>query len=545
MPTIEVRYDDLKKLVGKKLPKKFEELWDIVQYCKTEIDGMKDGVLKLDVGDTNRPDLWCAEGIGRELRGALNIEKGVPNYSAKKSDKEVIVDKSVEKIRPFIATAIVKNIDFDKYLIKQIVQFQEKLNTTYGRNRKKSAIGIYDYDKIVFPVHYRTISPNGIKFIPLDYNKEMTPEQILEEHPKGKEFSKIFEDFKNYPLLIDAHDTVLSLPPIINSVCVGRITPSTKNVFIDVTGTHHDTVVNTLNIVTASLIDRGGRVEEVIIKYDKKNETTPDYSSTEWKIHYSNIKELLGLDLSKTEVKQLLRKARYTPKKSTKNTLRVKVPFYRTDIMHEFDIIEDIGIMYGYNNIESELIKKRTIGGLSDNTKYVDLLREQVLGIGFQEIMTYTRVDKEVLFNKDCIEIANPISNRMNMLRNELLPVCIDFLSKNTHNDYPQKIFEQGRVFIKEKKKVIEDERICLVSCHSKANFTEINQCLNWLSQCFDFNYSLKDYENNAFIKGRSATVKIGRKNAGVMGEVHPRVLKQRGIKNPIAFIELSINKMK
>ncbi len=541
MPTYDFSFKDFCKLVGKRLPKNKEKLWDKLLYVKAEIEEFEGDTLKVEEADTNRPDLWCVEGLSRALRGALGIEKGLPKYNAKPSNYKVVVDKSVKKIRPFIASAVVKGVKFNDYLIKQLIQLQLKLDTTFGRRRKKSAIGIYDFDKIKFPVYYKAVKPDSIRFVPLGFNEEMNLNEILENHPKGIEFGDILKSHSNYPILIDSEGKVLSMPPIINSNDVGRVTKKTKNVFVEITGTNFDTVMGALNIVASVLADRGGKVSSVTVVYGRKKVVTPNFSPWTMKVKVESIKKVLGLDLSSKEIKEYLMRARYGVKKINNKVVEVLVPFYRTDVMHEIDVIEDIGIMYGYSKIKSDKITISTEGGLLPLSKKMRMLRKLVIGMGYQEVLNYYRTDKEILFDKDCIEIANPLSNLMNVLRNELLPVELNLLSKNVHNEYPQKVFEIGRVFLKRKGEVVEENHLSMVSCHSDANFTEIKQEVEWLLRNLGVEYEIREFDHQAFIPGRCASVVIDGKVAGYFGELHPKTLTKFGLNNPAVAFEYKI----
>ena len=84
----------------------------------------------------------------------------------------------------------------------------------------------------------------------------MSLDQILDQHPKGVEYSHIVKKNPLYPMLLDSEGKVLSFPPIINSNDLGKITEESRNLLIEVTGTVHKTVLNTLNQVTLALIDR-------------------------------------------------------------------------------------------------------------------------------------------------------------------------------------------------------------------------------------------------------------------------------------------------
>ncbi|VVB74868.1 Phenylalanine--tRNA ligase beta subunit [Candidatus Tiddalikarchaeum anstoanum] len=545
MPNIEVSFKEFQKLIGKKLPKNKDKLWDITQFVKCEVDDIEGDNLKLELQDTNRPDLWNETGIARELRGALNIETGLKKYDLKKSDKVLVKNGNVKKIRPFIAAAIAKNVKFDDYQIKQLIQLQDKLDTTHGRNRKKSAIGIYDYDKIKFPVFYKAVDPKSVSFIPLGFTYELNLLQILKEHPKGIEFGDLIKEFKKYPLLVDSADNVLSMPPIINSNHLGKVTGETKNVFIEVTGTDYRAVLTAVNIVSSYLAEKGADIESVSIKSGRKTIITPNFAPTIWNLNNNNVIKRLGLVLSQKDSAGLLEKARYGIKKINKDTIIVEVPFYRTDIMHDFDLVEDIGIMYGYKNIESESLKTYTIGGLTDNTLLLNKIRELSEGLGYQEVLTYTRCDKEGLFNKDCVEIANPIGEVMNSLRNELLPMDLSFLSKNTHNEYPQRIFEAGPVLLKDKRGVIQEDHLAILDASAGSDFTTIKQVVEWLMNNLKLKFEIKNFGHEAFIPGRCAEIFVNGKAAGYFGEIHPSVLAKFNLEIPITAVELNIEKLK
>src|SRR4030042_1645697 len=257
MPTIEVSHNDLCNLIGKTFA--MEELKDIVLYAKGEIDEVNGDLIKIDEKDSNRPDLWSAEGIAREIKGRIN-PRGCPKYSVKPSNVVVNVDKKNKTVRPNTVCAVVKNLKIDIDVLSQIIQLQEKIHTTFGSNRKEIAMGIYDYDRIKPPIRFTTFKPEGIKFAPLDFEEEMTLKEILEKHPKGKEFVHLLTGCKEYPIFIDANNEVLSMPPIINSNYSGKITENTKNAFIECSGFNFKFLIPALNVVVAALADRGTEI---------------------------------------------------------------------------------------------------------------------------------------------------------------------------------------------------------------------------------------------------------------------------------------------
>jgi len=305
MPNIEASKKDLEKLIGKKLD--IKQLEDAVEYAKGEIELVEGDRIVIDEKDTNRPDLLSAEGIAREIRGRLTRERGIPKYKVRKSSASVIVDKSVSKIRPCIAAAVVKKVKINENVLVQLINSQEKVCGTFGRKRKEAAIGIYDWSKLKQPMHYKAYKPRGKKFIPLEYKVEMNLEEILLEHPKGKEYKHLLEGFSKFPIFEDNKGVVASMPPIINSDLTGKVSPSTKEVLVEVTGYNQETVNIALNVMVSALAERGFEIYSVKIKYPNKTIVTPNFTPGKITVKIDEIKRISGLALNTKQIVELLR----------------------------------------------------------------------------------------------------------------------------------------------------------------------------------------------------------------------------------------------
>src|SRR3989344_3936495 len=186
----------------------------------------------------NRPDLFSQQGFLRSVKSFLGKEKKFKNYSSKNpNDKQYIeVNNSVNEIRPFVVGAVINNIKLDDEKIKSLIDLQEKIHNTLGRNRKKIAIGIYPLNKISFPITYEALNPEEIKFVPLETAQEFNGFQILQRHPTGRAYAHLLEGFDKFPVFADADNKIMSMPPIINSNETGKITDKTKDVFIECSG---------------------------------------------------------------------------------------------------------------------------------------------------------------------------------------------------------------------------------------------------------------------------------------------------------------------
>jgi len=449
MPTVEVERKDLESLIGLELPKDIEELDDMLAYVKGEVKYLDEQEIHIEIKDSNRADVWSVEGLARALRGFLSLEKGLKNYPvAGSSGVEVHVDSKLKNIRPYIGCAILKDIRFTDMMIRGAMRLQDKLDQTYGRNRRRTSIGLYDFDLISPPLRYSVARPKQVSFVPLGFDEKMTLKEILEKHPKGIEYGHIVRSHAVWPLLSDSKDNVLSFPPIINSDDLGRITEDTRNVLIEVTGTFYETVLNTLNMIVTSLADRGGKIFTAKVHYpykERRNVVTPQLETKAMRIDLADMNRLFGFKITPKEVTELLGKARYGIGKTQKNSIIVEIPCYRIDIMHPVDIAEDIAIAYGYNKIKPRWQRLPTTGAISPPAQLSDLAREIMVGLGFQETLTFTMTNPETLQTKmnkkleKVVEIANPRMVTFTCLRNWLLPSLMEFLSHNTHVEYPQK----------------------------------------------------------------------------------------------------------
>ena len=557
MPTIEVDYADFEKMLGIELHKNLEKLNGILAFVKGEIKlfDEKEGVMSIEIKDTNRPDIWNVEGLARALRGFLDIERGLRQYAAGRPLVEVYVDQRLKDIRPYIGCSIVKNVKLTDTIIRGFMHLQDKLDQSYGRNRRRTSIGLYDFSLLTHPLYYTVAKPTEISFVPLDFEEEMNLKEILERHPKGIEYGYIVSKHPVYPILLDSKKKVLSFPPIINSNDLGRVTDKTRHLLVEVTGTIHETVLNTLKMVTLSLIDRGGKAYSATIHYSHENlkVVTPKLETWLMDLEVKYVNKVLGLQLTAGCIAELLGKAGFGVKKLGKSKVTVRIPCYRIDVMHPIDLVEDIGIAYGYNDIKPLWRKLPTTGSARPEQSLFNVARELMVGLGFQEVLTYTLTNHENLFKKmnkrkeKIVEIANPKVQTLTCLRNWLLPSLMEFLSSNLHVEYPQKIFELGTVTLLDNEretKTRDEERLAAVIVYANASFSEIKSVLDAFFINFGLKCRIKEAKHPSFIDGRVGAAIVNRTNVGTVGEIHPKVLEAWKIENPVAAFELNMDKI-
>ncbi len=548
MPKFDVSKDDLERLVGESFT--VEEWEDLFLYAKCELDDVweEDGKVyfKADSKDTNRPDLWSAEGIARQIKWALGKARGLPKYEVEESGVEVYVDERLSDIRPYGVYAIVEGLTFDEEALKQMINLQEKVALTFGRRRREVAIGIFDFDKVRPPIYYRAANKDE-KFIPLGFKEELTLEEILEKHEKGREYGHLIRDKSYYPLLVDSEGNVLSMPPVINSELTGRVTEKTRNVFVDVTGWDLKKIMLALNVVVTALAERGGKIKSVKVVYKDFEIQTPDLTPKSFEVELEYIKKLAGVELSDEEIKELLEKMFYEVK-LVDGKAKVRYPAFRDDIMHPRDILEDVLIAYGYNEIEPEEPELVVQGKGDEFIDFENAVRELMIGFGLQEVMTFNLTNKEAQFTKmnlpygDLVEIENPISPKWSALRKWITPSLMEFLSLNTHEEYPQRIFEVGRATLIDESretKTISESKLAVAIAHPRVTFTEAKEILDSVMRHLGAQYRIEEIEHSSFIPGRAGKILVGNIEVGIIGEIHPQVLENWGVEMPVAVFEI------
>jgi phenylalanyl-tRNA synthetase beta chain len=558
MPTIDVEYLELERLLGLKLDGDMAKLDEVLAFIKGEVKdyNQQDGTVSIEMKDTNRPDLWSVEGLSRALRGYLGQEKGLKQYCAGKSAVEVFVSSELFNVRPYICCSIIKDIHLSDTIIRGLMHLQDKLDQTYGRSRQKTSIGIYNLDLIKPPIEYTAVKPKEVAFVPLGFSEKMNLDEVLERHPKGVEYGDIVKKHTLYPMLFDAEGRVLSFPPIINSNDLGKVTEESRNLLVEVTGTLHKTVLNTLNLVTSMLIDRGGKAYQATIHYPEnsayteKNVLTPDFSNRTVPLSVEYTNKILGLNLTAKRIAELLQIAGLNIQDCSEDSVSVLVPFYRIDVMHQVDLIEDVAIAYGYNNIEPNWHELPTIGRAKADQHLINLARDLMVGLGYQEVLNYTLTNQENLFDKMSIErktvleISNPKVVTMTCLRSWLLPGIIEFLSSNQSVEFPQKIFELGKVTLlddSKETKVREEEWLTAATTHATAGFSEIKSALDSFFSNYGVQWQIKETTHPSFIEGRVGKIIVADEEIGVVGEVSPQVLESWKLENPMAAFEINL----
>ena len=574
MPKIEVNEQLFFKLLEKKYS--YDDLEKVLTYAKAELDEKPDTskpeserVIKIELNDTNRPDLWSTNGVARQLklhRGGKTVD-----YSKFLSTKEnikdygnriVTVDPELKDIRPFMVAFVINGKPIDDPMLKDIIQTQEKLAWNFGRKRKSISMGVYRVEEIKFPVHYKAVDPDTTSFVPLQFEKPMTCRQILTEHPKGKDFGWIIKDFKKFPILTDDKNEIMSMAPVINSATLGAVQVGDKGLMVELTGDNMENLMLAANIVACDFADVGYEIEPIMVKhpYDTcfgRDVVSPFYFQPTTKATLKHINKLLGTNFDNATVLDALTRmgSKVVSKKIADDDFEYTLSPapYRNDFLHEVDIIEDVMIGTKLETYEPAKPNDFTIGRLLPITYYSRKAKTLMVGLGYQEmIFNYVGSRKDYIENMNIdpahvIEIANPMSENYQFVRSDILSSLLRAESKSANAIYPHKIFEIGKIaYLCPEENTGTRTRQCLgfLSAESNANYNTAASEVASVLYFLDHKYEVKESNDPRFIPGRQAAVIIKGKQVGIFGEIHPQVLENWAITVPCFGGELDLEEL-
>ena len=583
MPKIEVNEKLFFNLLGKKYD--YDTLERKLTCGKAELDEKPDmsqsedeRVIKIELNDTNRPDLWSTGGITRQLRlheGAKRSDysKFISRAGAIKDcgNRTITVEEGLKDVRPFMVSFVISGKPIDDPMLKDIIQTQEKLCWNFGRKRKSISMGVYRMSQIKWPCHYKAVDPDKTSFVPLACDAPMTCRQILTEHPKGKDFGWILEGLKKFPLLTDDKDEVLSMAPIINSATLGAVQVGDKDLMVELTGDNMENLILAANIVACDFHDAGYEIlpVKVVHPYETgfgKEITVPFYFQKEAKATLAAINKKLGSDLTKEQVLDALSRmdndvvakdiptnektAKYCAANKSDVEFTVQPAPYRNDFLHEVDVIEDVMIGMTLDYFKPQKPNDFTIGKLSDVTLFSRKTKEIMVGLGYQEmIFNYLGskrdyIDRMNISADKVIEILNPMSENYQFVRPSIIASLLRAESAAANAIFPHKIFEIGKVaFLDDSEntgtKTIQS--LGFMTAANNANFNDLASEVASILYFLDHKYEVKESNDPRFIPGRQAAIIVKGKQVGIFGEIHPQVLENWQIAVPCVAGEIDI----
>lgn len=548
MPVVTFQRPDLCGLIGREFDSEF--LGERMPMMGGDLDKLDGDAITIE-WFPDRPDLLTPEGTGRALKAFLDVKPGMPTYEIDMATTELNVDPSVATVRPYAALCFVRGVPFDDAYLQTVIDAQEKITLAPGRKRKKIAVGIHDASGIKGPFTYTCIGADDKPFVPLAWDgDELTPAQIMEQHPKGQEYGHLLPDGK-YPVFLDGAGEILSLPPIINAAKT-TVTAETRDILIDVTGLEPVSVRATIALLATGFADRGGRIEAVTVHDASGTWNCPDLKPAERTLDVQQVQKWLGLDIDSDDMAACLMRMGHQAE-GFGNKILVHTPSWRYDILHPVDLMEDIAIGHGFENFEGELPRHITYGGDLDHQSLEDKLRVLMLGHGYFECRTLTLsnesdqwikwgLSKEMVADHmSPVRVANSALEDQNLLRHWLTPSLLGTLAANKHRPLPQRIFEIGYVV---PKGTANSLRFSAVAQAAKTGFSEAKGLAEAIVRDLELDVELVAGHWPGFVDGREGNIMHKGEMIGHFGELHPDTLVNFELGAATIAVELDLQSL-
>ncbi|MFL6393532.1 MAG: phenylalanine--tRNA ligase subunit beta [Nitrososphaeraceae archaeon] len=527
------------------------QVLELLPFIGLDIEGVDSEVLRIEY-NPNRPDFASDYGIVRALRGLLEIETGLPKFKLNKEVNKysVNIDNSVRGNRPYIVALIAKNGTLGNGTIMQLEGMKDDLQNGIGRGRTKASIGIHNMDAIEFPVRYSTVNED-FSFVPLEQKSSQTIKSILKTSNIGKDYGHILEGVKRYPVVIDSKDNVLAFPPIINGN-VTKVSANNTNLFIEITGNNRKTVEDILAILAITLYDAGFELQNVTINNFDGDTYTPKMDVSYIDVDASYVNMLLGLESEVNEIIRYLKKSRLDAKETKqKKIIECCIPRFRIDILNYVDIAEEVAIGYGIYNLKPTIPLTALVGQKDLTSTRINIIRNTMVGLQILEIVNFSLVSKKIQYELPGIDQPDNLasvratkSSEHEVLRDMLLPSLLKSLSRNVHEEYPQKLFEIGKTF-EWSKNINEYWSLGAVVAHNTADYTEVKSIMHTLLKLsFGKSVTTKIATHPIFINGRCANIIVDEESVGIIGEITPFAIDNFKVRVPVAAFELNISKL-
>ena len=574
MPKIDVADNLLERFLGRQIDD--AELEPILSSAKAVLDerDLQAGTRRIELNDTNRPDLWSTPGLARQLRARLGEPLASYDCFSRTdaplpSEGRVIeVDAGLELVRPYIVGFQAIGPEVGEDLLLDLIQTQEKLCWSYGRKRRSIAMGIYRAREIRYPIHYLAADPDMTSFIPLPADEqppeEMSLRQVLARHPKGIEFGAIIAGHERFPFLVDAEGNALSMPPVINSAGLGAVEPSDDDLFIEVTGTDLSHLLLAAAVVACDLVDAGYHINPVTTRYPYdtpfgREVTAPLAFQEPIQTKLSDVNRLLGETLSGKEAVHCLRLAGVEAE-AAHEIVTVRPPPFRNDFLHPVDVIEEVMIGRGLDSFGPTLPEDFTAGRLTDVELFSRRARALMVGLGYEELMVSylgserdhierMRVSGQSELDSQVLRIANPISENYAVVRASSLPSLLRCEVASSHAAYPHRLFEVGKIVRRdagENTGTVSQTHLGFLFADGSAGFNEVSEHLAGLLYYLRIAYRLRSCTDPRFAPGRAAEIMAGADDVvvGRIGELHPEALEAWAIQVPCAACELELEQL-
>lgn len=537
MPTINVEQSLLRRFVESKGRKHdIEDLAFRLPLMGTDIDTCDENTLDIEIFP-DRPDLLSPETLFHGMMPFLHDSPPNPRLAVRPGTVSMKVSPELSSIRPVILGAIVRGLNIDEDIIKRLMDHQEKLHFALGRGRKRASIGVHDLATISPPFRVEAVERTH-SFTPLAMGDDMTIDEILSEHPKGVDYAHLLQGMDKVPIILDSNDSVLSFPPIINGDHT-TVTTNTRDIFIDVTGVDIRACESSLMLICLQLSVLGGTIESVRVTGCDGKEWILNGSPINHQVERNLVEGILGNSFTDDQIEDAIRRMGGVYNGDTSGILSIAMPRWRFDILHPIDLVEEIAIGHGYDDLAHDVPKAPLTAIPRSDGHLRRRVREALQGLGLIQIQSLTLSNDSDQFelmrwkpDGAITRMTNPITTEHTILRQNILPGLLRLLAANRHHDLPQGVYELGTVVIEHKNR----DRFAFLIAERSGGFASLRGRIQGLMRdigCTD--WSLETSETGPWLNGRSANILVNGLVVGQCGEIDPRVSESFDLRVPMS----------
>ena len=501
-----------------------------------EID---DGTVKVEF-NPDRPDLYSFYSLNRSME--IFDSTSIPGIiDLHESDFEVHIEKNAMSIRPYFLSLLATGSALGEKL-PRIIEYQERLHGTIGRERQSASIGIHSISNACTSVSYSLKESRSVSIKTFDGDFDGTAFDLISTHPLGKKYISLLPSADRVNVIEDADGNVMSIPPISNSFST-RLAENSTRLFVDIEGTDRVAVFHVFFLMAYELQAMGYSIS--IPRHhgiDKK--IIPELRSEngrEIKFSYDDILKVLGFESSEESISNSLRKMGYVATPSH-NGYVVTIPGNRVDVMGAVDVIEDIAKGMGYDQIPFTPIMPQTHGIAHHDDYVIETASHILIGSGYQEVKSFvvgSQLPFSFLTYRGDVTLFNPKSSDFSVVRDRLYVNMLEIIKQNRRRPMPQKIFEIGDIIEYGNQKT----HLCFMIHDTKAPFSAVKQVLEYLVGRFTPSRPvITRSDEDGLISGRCGSIYLDGKNIGFIGEMHPALLELFAVTDPISLGEIDIS---
>lgn len=524
-------------------------------------------IIELEI-TPNRPDCLSIVGMARETAASFGKKLKIP---------EITINKEVEDINDYLESVEIDTENANRYYARVIKDIKIKKSPLWLQNYLMAA-GVRPISNIV----------DLTNFVMLEYGEPLHAfdldvlenKKIVVRQAKDKEIIKTLDDKDRELTEEDILITDGKNPIGIAGVMGGfdsEITSNTKNVLLEGANFNKENIRKTskrlgLRSEASQRFEKGLDATYAKIAVDRVCELVEELGigkvikgaidvyknvekEREIKLRVKKCNDLIGAKLSIDEIAEILERLDIRCEKHD-DYITAFAPTFRKDLEIEVDLIEEVARIYGLDNIEIKPLEGfLTVGSKPKFRNVEDTIKNYLIGMGYSEFMTYSFVSPSIfelnLINEDdelrkTVNLLNPLGEDFSIMRPSLVFSMIDVLAKNDKRSNENVAgFEIGNIFMPSDD-ILPVEKLRLsMGIYDIGDFYYLKESIEKVLWTIGIDGLIYKRANKTFLHpGRSADIYFNDKYLGYLGEVHPSVAKNYGLKKRAYVAELDFDKI-